>query len=170
MAPTRYVICKGCGRQFDVNKEGGLRHSKSGRYYCVECARTIALERPFEEGYDAVSPVAIKQSGSVWKNNWKAILGGLFTLSGVITLGQDFGAALLTLVIGLALLAWHFVPGILAKKQREQELAALKAGALETLNSMHFTCSKCGADTKGPKCEYCGTPVREYEEKLSGLN
>lgn len=39
MARKHMVICQVCGRQFDMNAEGGYRNKSTGRHVCKDCYR-----------------------------------------------------------------------------------------------------------------------------------
>ena len=101
----------------------------------------------------------------------KIAFGALFVISGLTTdwRGDDYtadpiGSMLLSIVIGLALIAWGVVPWWKAKRQREEDAARAeaerKAAEARRLNAPKL-CPACGATTRGECCEYCGTPLKD---------
>lgn len=97
----------------------------------------------------------------------KIAVGALFLISGLTTdwheYGEDLGPMLISILIGLALIAWGVVPWLTAKKKREAAAAnaeaARQAAEQRRLNEPKV-CPACGATTKGLRCEYCGTPLK----------
>ena len=75
----------------------------------------------------------------------------------------DAGARGVSIIIGLAFVAWALVPYFSWKKRRqevleeiekqEQEIKEMKA----MLRNKPRKCPFCGANTKGSVCEYCGS-------------
>ena len=92
----------------------------------------------------------------------KIAFGALFLLSGLTTVwaSDETGAMLMSILLGLALIAWGLVPRLKAKKKlaeaAAQAEAARQAEQQRLLNEPKL-CPACGATTKGKCCEYCGT-------------
>ena len=92
----------------------------------------------------------------------KIAFGALFLLSGLTTdwASDETGAMLMSILLGLALIAWGLVPRLKAKKKlaeaAAQAEAARQAEQQRLLNEPKL-CPACGATTKGKCCEYCGT-------------
>ncbi len=105
----------------------------------------------------------------------KIAVGALFVVSGLTTdwakeatTSDPLGTAVISIVIGLALIAWGLLPYLSAKKKRAQaaaEAAAEKAAAEQRTLNAPWVCSACGASTKGLVCEYCGTPKPKDRRK-----
>ena len=99
----------------------------------------------------------------------KIAFGVLFVVTGITTNWAEKGesdplaTALISVVFGLALIAWGFLPWLQAKKKREaaaaKEEAARKEAEYIRMNAPKL-CPACGAATKGERCEYCGTPLK----------
>ena len=97
----------------------------------------------------------------------KIAVGALFLISGITTDWQEngggTGSMLISLLFGIALIAWGVVPWLTAKKKRETAAANAEAARLAAeqrrLNEPRI-CPACGATTKGTCCEYCGTPLK----------
>ena len=102
----------------------------------------------------------------------KIVFGTIFLISGVTTdwaaqaepgASNPYGPMVVSLVVGLGLIAWGLIPWLRAKKKREelarQAQAAAQAEAYRRANEPKL-CPACGATTKGERCEYCGTPLK----------
>ena len=98
----------------------------------------------------------------------KIAVGILFLISGLTTnwteTSEDpLGPMLISILVGLALIAWGLVPWLNAKKKREAAAAKAEAerqaAEYRRLNEPKI-CPACGAATKGIQCEYCGTPLK----------
>ena len=100
----------------------------------------------------------------------KCVFGALFLISGVTTnwaqdedVSNPVGAMLLSIVIGLALIAWGVVPWYKARKaaaEAEAEARAAREREEQRRLNEPKVCRACGATTKGTVCEYCGTPLK----------
>ena len=97
----------------------------------------------------------------------KILIGALFLISGFTSdwskYGEGIGSMLISIVLGVVLIAWGVVPWLTAKKKREAAAAKAEAARLAAeqarLNEPKL-CPACGATTKGIRCEYCGTPLK----------
>ena len=100
----------------------------------------------------------------------KIAVGILFLISGLTTdwtessdASNPLGPMLLSVIIGIALIAWGLVPWLNAKKKREAAAAKAEAerrAEEERRMNEPKVCPACGATTKGILCEYCGTPLK----------
>ena len=95
-------------------------------------------------------------------------LGAMFLISAITTnwAEQDPDAPLapmlLSVVFGLAFLAWGILPWWNAKRRiaaAEARKQAEAAAAEQARLNAPKRCPNCGAATKGDKCEYCGSPL-----------
>ncbi len=100
----------------------------------------------------------------------KFVFGVLFLISGVTTnwseqsdVSDPLGPLLMSIILGLALIAWGLIPLLSAKKKlaaaEAQARAAREAEEYRRMNAPKV-CRACGATTKGIVCEYCGTPLK----------
>ena len=99
----------------------------------------------------------------------KIAVGALFVVSGLTTdwhsadPSDPVGTMLFSILIGLALIAWGVLPWMNAKKKKaaalEKAEAERRAAEARRMNEPKL-CPACGATTKGPCCEYCGTPLK----------
>lgn len=92
------VACVACGRQFDAN-EGGRYDPNSRRYRCPDC-----VQREYDAAVSALSK-KLKRRFVL-----KIVFGVIFLLSGIVNISTAPGAAVLTFVVGVALLAWAIIP------------------------------------------------------------
>lgn len=161
----RMVICVECGRRFDAEVEGARYDPSSRRYTCMDCAKK-------EEEYAArrrIENAGKPDFSGVKKQKPLALILKLFF--GVVCVcvcfskDMEFGARILALVVGLALLAWAAFPfykgrkAVLEAKARQQAEIDRQAAEAERLANVPKVCPACGAQTKGDKCEYCGSPL-----------
>lgn len=141
MAPAHWVICKLCGKQFDVEKRGG--YYDGNRYICKQCGKLVKKQAETE---------GLVQK-SWFSRNWKIVIGIFFLIGGFGNIGTEGQAAIFGIVVGIGLLFWHYFPGIRAKKQLKDQVEAEQRAIAEQVKH----CSTCGARTKGSECEYCGS-------------
>ena len=80
-------------------------------------------------------------------------MGGLCVFTGIAGIGAGF-IAVLFILVGLGLLAWHFVPPLLKKRTEQKKQQEQQKQLLEE----PWNCPYCGASTKGMTCEYCDSP------------
>jgi len=146
MVPTHWVVCKYCGKKFDVEKKGG--YFDGTRYICKSCGKMIKKQAK------ANTLNLNTNSNDTWfKKYWKILFGVFFLIGGFGNIGQDWEAAIFGVLTGAGLLFYNFYPQIKAKNQeKEQKEAEQKARAEERKN-----CKACGAQTKGDYCEFCGS-------------
>lgn len=161
MARTR--ICGRCGKTIDADKEGYYDKSLQ-RWICHTCAKAILEEQKQRKIENAGKP----DFSGVKKQKPLALILKLFF--GVVCVcvcfskDMEFGARILALVVGLALLAWAAFPfykgrkALIEAKQRQQAEIDRQAAEAEALRSQPWSCPACGAKTKGDACEYCGEP------------
>lgn len=158
------VICVDCGRRFDAEAEGAKYIASSRRYQCMDCAKkeeaAMKQRRIENAGRADLSGVKKQKSGAMIV---KIAVGVLFICVGLFEGDMEFGARIVGVVLGLAMIAWGIWPFLQKKKaideakQRQQaeieRLAAEEAAEL----AKPWTCPACGAKTNGAACEYCGT-------------
>ena len=161
----RMVICVDCGRRFDAEAEGAKYDPSSHRYQCMECAKKdeeYAARRRIENagkpdlsGVKRQKPIAL-----ILK-----LFFGIVCICVCFTGDMEFGARILALVVGLALLVWAAYPfykgrkAVIEAKKRQQAEIDRQAAEAERLANAPKICPACGAKTKGDACEYCGTPL-----------
>lgn len=93
------------------------------------------------------------------------VIFGLLFLDVAIAPDPEFDAPArgVAVILGIALLLWAYYPFRRWKKYKavlreemereDREIDALKAA----LRNRPWTCTHCGANTKGDVCEYCGS-------------
>ena len=101
---------------------------------------------------------------------WKAIVGAI-----CLGLYLNDGSFLL-LLVGIGLIAWHFMGNRNASsgQQQDQQAGKPENQSFQPSNPLSdakpsdpeipedtWLCNKCGATTKGDFCEYCDTPRAE---------
>ena len=161
----RMVICVECGRRFDAELEGARYDPQSRRYTCMDCARREEARakqrrienagRPDFSGVKKQKPLALIL---------KLFFGAVFVCV-CFSSDMEFGARMLALVCGLALIAWALFPfykvrkAVMEAKQRQQAEIDRQAAEAERLANVPKVCPACGAQTKGDKCAYCGSPL-----------
>ena len=157
MARKHIVVCAECGKQFDANR-GGYYNKQTRRYTCKSCGKKIT-------GDARERSTGMRQSTGAMIA--KIVFGALFVISGFTTgipaMGENFasgfGALLMSIILGGALLAWGLVPYFKAKKA--QEAAAARSMAVEIARqNAPKKCPACGAMTKGDVCEFCGSALK----------
>ena len=100
----------------------------------------------------------------------KIAFGALFLISGLTTnwseradVANPVASMLLSIVLGLALIAWGLIPRLKADRIKaaaaKAKEAELEAQRLQAENEVKV-CPACGATTRGLSCEYCGTPLK----------
>lgn len=100
----------------------------------------------------------------------KIAFGALFLISGFTTnwsersdVADPLASMLLSIVLGLALIAWGLIPRLKADRRKaaaaKAKAAELEAQRLRSENEVKV-CPACGATTRGLSCEYCGTPLK----------
>ena len=159
----RMVICVDCGRRFDAEKEGAKYIASSRRYQCMDCAKkeeaAMKQRRIENAGRADFSNIKKQKPGAMIA---KIAVGVLFICVGLFGGDMDFGARIVGVVLGLALLAWGLWPFLQAKKaldeakQRQQDEIERQAAEEAAELAKPWTCPSCGAKTKGTACEYCG--------------
>lgn len=160
MGRAHWVVCKSCVRKFNVEREGG-RYDGS-RYICNRCYRKIKAAARQQQG---LIPTPKPDQPSWFSKYWKLLIGFIFLIGGLGNMGIDWKAALFGILVGIGLLLWHFWPQISTKRQStlaQNNLSVVKyPGQFNPPQPPplpFFECNSCGAQTKGPVCEYCGTP------------
>ena len=110
-------------------------------------------------------------TGSIGKTIAK-IAAGLFIIAAMFGSENTQGGAVVAgCMIGLAFIAWGVVP-IITERRDEKKKAARQAEkdrrVREQIEAQEKAaaerpriCARCGASTKGTKCEYCGSPLDE---------
>ena len=79
----------------------------------------------------------------------------------------EAGARGVSIIIGLAIIAWAFIPYFKWNKRHKEVQEEIKREEQEireirqTFENRSWTCPHCGANTKGKFCEYCGSPYKE---------
>ncbi len=100
----------------------------------------------------------------------KIAFGALFLISGLTTnwseradVANPVASMLLSIALGLALIAWGLIPRLKADRikaaEKKAKEAELEAQRLQAENEVKV-CPACGAATRGLSCEYCGTPLK----------
>ena len=100
----------------------------------------------------------------------KIAFGALFLISGLTTnwaeradVANPVASMLLSIVLGLALIAWGLIPRLKADRRKaaaaKAKAAEQEAQRLRSENEVKV-CPACGATTRGLSCEYCGTPLK----------
>ena len=148
MPPTHWVICKNCGRKFDVGKKGG--YYDGSRYVCKSCGKLV--KKQVKEREDDTNP---KNNDTWFKRNWKILFGIIFLIGGLGNIGQDWRAAIFGTIIGAGLTYFHFYPQIKARNQEKEQIETELRVRAEEIKK----CKTCGARTKGTYCEFCGTKL-----------
>ena len=159
----RMVICVECGRRFDAEEEGAVYDPSSRRYTCRDCEKKneeCRKQRMIENaGRPDLSGVKKQKTGAMIA---KFAVGALFICVGLFGGDMEFGARMVGLILGIALIAWGVWPILQKKKaveeakQRRQAEIDRQAAEAEALRNQPWTCPACGAKTKGDACEYCG--------------
>ena len=160
----RMVICVDCGRRFDAEAEGAKYDPSSRRYQCMECAQKeearVKQRRIENAGRADFSNIKKQKPGAMIA---KIVFGILFVCVGMFGGDMEFGARMVGIFLGLALLAWGLWPFLMAKKAideaKKRQQAEIDRQAAEEAAKLNkpWTCPACGAKTKGAACEYCGT-------------
>lgn len=151
------VICVNCGKQFDANR-GGYYNRSTKRYTCKACAnaakKRAAAVSSEKKAVERQAATGTRQSKTAMII--KIAVGALFILCSPSMSGV--AETLLALAVGAALIAWGLIPYFRGKKElkrREEE----KAAADRYVANLPRTCPRCGANTKGDVCEFCGSPL-----------
>lgn len=157
MAQKHMVVCVDCGRQFDASR-GAYYDPKTRRYTCKSCVKKYNADvREHSTGMRQSTGAMIA----------KIVFGALFVISGFTTgipaMGENFasgfGALLMAIILGGALLAWGLVPYFKAKKAQDAAAARSMAAEIARQNAPK-KCPACGAMTKGDVCEFCGSALK----------
>jgi membrane protein insertase Oxa1/YidC/SpoIIIJ len=159
--PSHWVVCKLCGRQFDVEKKGGV--FDGNRYICKSCSKKKVIQRN-NNGEATYTP---SENKSWFKATWKILFGIFFLIGGFGNIGQDGQSALFGIIIGVLLTFAHFYPRMKARRLEKAEKAAeinaknaeleAKRAEVKEIAEAPKRCKTCGATTKGKICEYCGS-------------
>lgn len=149
MARKHIVVCRECGRQFDVNK-GGYYDKLSGRYTCKSCGKRI-------NGDVRERSTGMRQSKGAMIA--KIAIGVIFLIVSLSSGELDAAGRAIGIVIAAALIAWALLPYFKAKKDREAAAARSAAEEFARRNAPK-KCPACGAMTKGDNCEYCGAALK----------
>ena len=151
------VKCEGCGRPFDLGREG-IFLPAAGGCLCRACERTRSGSR---RGLSAPRPLWAGTAA-------KLFFGVLFAYIGVFeNQPWDWTFLLVGLGIGLGLIAWGIVPLRRYRRERWEAVAAARTAAAEKkaepLRRLRRprVCAACGATGAGEICEYCGTRLPE---------
>ena len=103
----RMVICVECGRRFDAEEEGAVYDPSSRRYTCRDCEKKNEerrKQRMIENaGRPDLSGVKKQKTGAMIA---KFAVGALFICIGLFGGDMEFGARMVGLILGLALIAW----------------------------------------------------------------
>ena len=119
-------------------------------------------EKPYEK--DPVNGMRQSNGAMIVKIG----MGAVFLISAFTTdwaeqsPGSALAPMLLSIVFGLAFLAWGVLPWWNAKRRiaaAEAKKQAAAAAAEQTRLNAPKVCPQCGAATKGETCEYCGSPL-----------
>lgn len=158
--PSYWVVCKFCGRLFDVCKEGGAYDGN--RHICKSCVKTMFTPRGINGDI-----VQIPQEQSWFKTNWKIFFGIFFLIGGFGNIGQNGQSALFGIIVGAVLTYAHFYPQIKVRRLEKAEKAAelnkkkaeleAKRAEVQAIAEEPKRCKACGATTRGKICEYCGS-------------
>jgi len=148
MAPSHWVVCKLCGRKFDVEKQGGVYDGS--RYICKSCVKMMKKGEKLNR-----STTDTKASSSWFSKNWKILFGVIFLIGGLGNIGKNSDAAIFGTLIGIGLTIMHFYSENKAKKQEKTQ----KEAELKAIDEEIKFCKICGAKTKGMYCEYCGSKL-----------
>ena len=159
---SQWVICKVCGRKFDFGKSGGAYDGN--RYLCQSCSNNVVASGSLNGEI-----VYLPRQKSWFRANWKIFVAAFFLIGGFGSIGTDGRTALISILIGTALLVKQYYPSIRAARQKKTEREAdLKVNAREAeLREQEIAfqtkaeepkrCKSCGAISKGKLCEYCGS-------------
>ena len=119
-------------------------------------------EKPYEK--DPVNGMRQSNGAMIVKIG----MGAVFLISAFTTdwaeqsPGSALAPMLLSIVFGLAFLAWGVLPWWNAKRRiaaAEAKKQAEAAAAEQARLNAPKHCPNCGAATKGETCEYCGSPL-----------
>ncbi len=148
MSTKRWRYCGQCGCRFDLNR-GGYYQNSTGRYVCKTCVKTV-------------NNASVRKHQSTGAMIAKIAFGAMFIATGFTAAKEEESPLtflLVSLIIGIALIAWALVPYFQEKKVRQQEMLEEISEQQEEYNAPK-TCKSCGATGTGDVCEYCG---RHYE-------
>lgn len=152
------VICMSCGKRFDASR-GGYYFKSQRRYMCPKCGKAHNREVKEEQADYREEKTGMRQTQGAMIA--KIAVGALFVCVGILGGDMEFGARMVGLILGLALIAWGLLPWYKvykAKKDAAAAEAAERAAAEAARLSVQWTCPACGAKTRGDACEYCGEP------------
>lgn len=167
MSPTHWVVCKSCGRKFDIAKKGGVYDGS--RYYCKPCAKEIqqmiranrANTASTDEADSLISnrdPFGATKQKPWFSRNWKIVIGIFFLIGGIGLIEDDIQIALFWILLGAGLMFLQFLPKIKSIRYEKFQNSQKEAEIREKAEAPKF-CRKCGAKTKGDFCEYCGSKL-----------
>lgn len=152
------VICMSCGKRFDASR-GGYYFKSQRRYMCPKCGKAHNREVKEEQADYREARTGMRQTAGAMVAK---IAIGVICVIACLSGPMEIGARLLGIIVGLALIAWGLLPWLLPRlKERKQTEAAAAAAQAEAerLANLPKVCPACGAQTKGDRCEYCGTPL-----------
>ena len=149
---NRTVSCGVCGKTFDFER-GGRYDEQKRRFICPACAGTAGerqLKRPSVGGSIA-----------------KIAFGALF-LAVSFQKPEDgdwLTTFLVSVVVGLALIAWGLLPWLQLRKEEKKQRDMLdqlqrdQSRQRQEKLARPKVCPGCGATSGGLVCEYCGTKL-----------
>ncbi len=122
MPPARWVICKLCGTQFDVNTRGGYYDGR--RYICKRCAKLIKKQKisegfTGEPGNDSYVNIYREKPKSWFSKNWKVVIGIFLLLGGIGNIGKDWDTVLFGVLLG-SLLIFSNITQLLELKSKKK--------------------------------------------------
>ena len=155
---THMVVCINCGKTFDANK-GGYYDRSIRRYTCDACAKGIKRTR-IRAKYEVD---AREREAATGMRQSKGFMAAKIIVGALLAICSVFMSRVITILVflaaGAALIAWGLVPYFNGKKIMKERAAEKAAAGSEGSDALKI-CSCCGAQTKGPTCEYCGTPLK----------
>ena len=93
---------------------------------------------------------------------WQVIVKSFF---GLVFLGaapnhDEIALGVVSAIIGIALIAWGFIP-ILREKSRVDSTVARSVARKAERDEARHRCKHCGGVSSGKFCEYCGAPFED---------
>ena len=113
--------------------------------------------------FRAGKDVTLLARGAWGKTIAKLAVGLIFLVTAFSM--EETDTMLVGLVIALAIIAWGLIPllrswlAFRSSQERRQEAERQRRAAARQRQNTVRTCPNCGASTKGPICEYCGSPL-----------
>jgi hypothetical protein len=149
---NRTVSCGVCGKAFDF-EHGGHYDEKKRRFICPACGRdggARRIKRPTVGGTVA-----------------KVAFGALFLAISIDKPddGDWLSYFLVSMVVGLSLIAWGLLPWLRLRKEEKKQRAMMDQLQQDQIRQRQEKlaqpklCPACGATSSGLVCEYCGTKL-----------